>query len=161
MDLSNQSDYAYMMFLVSSYRIFHILWDGFGDWDLGDDIIFPAQQFWKMTSQNGIIPEDDLPRNEQIPEDDLPRMAKSRLKTSRNWPGPGTSITVIRRHLQVNLLPVQSKVIFRSRTIPACRMPELMEIFKFTCLWLKTAGNSLWLGKDIQVILRLLKMVLC
>jgi len=78
MDLSNQSDCTYMMFLVSSYRIFQILWDGFGDWYFSDAIIFPAQQFWKMTSQNGLIPEDDLPR-----------MNKSWKMTYREWPNPG------------------------------------------------------------------------
>jgi hypothetical protein len=36
-----------------------------------------------------------LYRDGQIPEDDLPRSAKSRHTTSRDWPSPATSITVI------------------------------------------------------------------
>jgi hypothetical protein len=36
-----------------------------------------------------------LAENGLIPEDDLPRIAKSRFTTSQNWPGPDTSITVI------------------------------------------------------------------
>jgi hypothetical protein len=49
---------------------------------------FPTQQFRKMTCENGLIPEDDLPRMGKIPEDDLPRMAKFRKMTFREWPIP-------------------------------------------------------------------------
>jgi hypothetical protein len=45
-----------------------------------------------------------LTENGQIPEDDLNRLAKVRLTPSRNWKGPGTSLTVIWCHRQVNLL---------------------------------------------------------
>ncbi len=44
----------------------------------------------------------------------------------------------------------QPTAIFRGRTIPACRKPELIVIFKLTG-GLKNAGKSLWLDKAIPV----------
>ncbi len=59
-------------------------------------------------------------------------IGRFRLTTECYWQGPGTRLTVICRLRQVNLLnfnkDFMSKVIFRGRTIPAGRKPELITI---------------------------------
>ncbi len=99
-------------------------------------------------------------RRPQITEDDLPGPGRFRLMTSRNWPGPGKSSSVIWGRRKVILLKLP-KVIFRGQAIPACPKPELIGIFKLTFRGLKNPGKWLWLDKFISEILKPLKLVLC
>jgi hypothetical protein len=59
----------------------------------------PVRWVWQLRKKGRRI----LP-SPTIPVDYLLRMVKSRLMPSWNWQGPGTSITVIWCHRQVNLL---------------------------------------------------------
>jgi hypothetical protein len=47
------------------------------------------------------------------------------------------------------------------RAIPACRKPDLIEIFKLTFQGQKNDVKSLWLDKAIPGILKAHQMVLC
>jgi hypothetical protein len=96
--------------------------------------------------------------NPTIPEDDLPRLAKSRLTTSRNWPGLGTSITVIWCHRQVNLQSHKGGFDETSSLKPSSGdkrfRSESIGIFTLTFRGLRNAYMSLRLDNAIPEILQ-------
>ncbi len=89
---------------------------------------FPAQQFRKMTCRDWPYPWRWLTQNGQIPEDDLPSMAKFRLLTSRNWPGPITSVTVICCYQQSQFANSQKRIWWNQQPKRKKNLPGLQFI---------------------------------
>ncbi len=156
-----------MIFLVSgksSYTILQILWDGSGHWEKKGRRVFlqiagfinsllKFRKYWLASDAR-----------KQITVIYVSGPRQFWLIVSRGLAILSKSSSGIRpfsaSHLPELLVweynVITKKVIFRGRTIPACRQPEFIGIFKLTCRGLKNACTSLRLDKAITVHIKTL-----